>query len=88
MVGKDQGALGAPSLSADASAQAPMARPVQGAPGHKASPRSSSRQRILVVVGWLAVLLAVAGSWQIAATHGLIDPVFTGKPSRKARAKV
>jgi len=84
MAGEDQGTVGAPSISADASAQAPMARPVQGAPGHKASARSSSRQHILVVVGWLAVLVAIAGSWQIAATHGLIDPVFTGMPSRIA----
>jgi NitT/TauT family transport system permease protein len=40
------------------------------------------RDRVLVIAGWLAVLIVVAGAWQFAATHGLIDPVFTGMPTR------
>ena len=28
------------------------------------------------------MLLVVGGSWQLAATHGLVDPVFTGMPTR------
>jgi NitT/TauT family transport system permease protein len=34
------------------------------------------------MAGWLAVLIVVGGAWQFAATHGLIDPVFTGMPTR------
>src|SRR5215831_13764861 len=75
--------LGAPARGADASAPA-MARSLQATPRRRGSARSFARQRFLVIVGWLAVLLAVAGSWQIAATHGVIDPVFTGMPSRIA----
>jgi NitT/TauT family transport system permease protein len=35
-----------------------------------------------VVAGWIGVLLVVGGAWQYAATHQMIDPVFTGTPTK------
>ena len=48
--------------------------------------RSAVRDRALVIAGWVAVLGVVGGAWQFAAVHGLIDPVFTGIPTRIAGA--
>lgn len=59
--------------------------------GRRASMRSqgattarkrSTRALMVVSFGWVAVFVVVSGSWQIAATHGVINPVFTGLPSR------
>jgi NitT/TauT family transport system permease protein len=83
MAGEDRGDLGSRrSVQAEASAQAVAPRSAQSAIGRSASAKSSARERIFVVAGWLAVLLVVGGSWQLAATHGLVDPVFTGMPTR------
>jgi NitT/TauT family transport system permease protein len=83
MAGEDRGDLGSRrSVQAEASAQAAAPRSAQSAIGRSASAKSSARERIFVVAGWLAVLLVVGGSWQLAATHGLVDPVFTGMPTR------
>jgi NitT/TauT family transport system permease protein len=43
---------------------------------------SSSRKRILVICGWIGVAVVVGGGWQYGGTHGLINPVFTGLPTR------
>ena len=55
---------------------------VPGQRTHAAFVRSRIRDRVLVVAGWIAVLVVVGGVWQFAALHGLIDPVFTGIPTR------
>jgi NitT/TauT family transport system permease protein len=54
--------------------------------GHMAFARSGIRDRALVVAGWVAVLGVVGGVWQFAAVRGLVDPVFTGIPTRIASA--
>ncbi|HVO88398.1 MAG TPA: ABC transporter permease [Casimicrobiaceae bacterium] len=41
-----------------------------------------SRDNVLVVLGWISVFVGVSAAWQFAATHGIINPVFTGLPSR------
>jgi NitT/TauT family transport system permease protein len=83
MAGEDRGDLGSrQSIRAGAPAQAAASRSAHSAIGRSASAKSSARERIFVVAGWLAVLLVFGGSWQIAATHGLVDPVFTGMPTR------
>jgi NitT/TauT family transport system permease protein len=83
MAGEDRGDLGSRrSIRAGAPAQAAASRSAQSASGRSASAKSSARERIFVVAGWLAVLLVFGGSWQLAATHGLVDPVFTGMPTR------
>jgi ABC-type anion transport system duplicated permease subunit len=83
MAGEDRGDLGSRrSIRAGAPAQAAVSRSAQSASGRSASAKSSAREHIFVVAGWLAVLLVFGGSWQIAATHGLVDPVFTGMPTR------
>jgi NitT/TauT family transport system permease protein len=43
---------------------------------------SSSRKLLLVMTGWVALFVGVAGAWQLAAVHGVINPVFTGMPTR------
>ena len=43
---------------------------------------SSRKKRALVIGGWLGVAAVVGGTWQYGATHGMINPVFTGLPSR------
>jgi NitT/TauT family transport system permease protein len=55
--------------------------PENGQPGTVAE-RSSSRKRILVICGWIGVVVVVGGGWQYGGTHGLINPVFTGLPTR------
>jgi NitT/TauT family transport system permease protein len=35
-----------------------------------------------VILGWIGVFVVVAGAWQAAAVQGLMNPVFTGMPSR------
>jgi NitT/TauT family transport system permease protein len=47
-----------------------------------ATEASSLRKRVLVICGWIGVALVVGGSWQYGATHGMINPVFTGLPTR------
>jgi NitT/TauT family transport system permease protein len=37
---------------------------------------------MLVITGWVGVFVVVAGAWQLAAVHGVINPVFTGMPTR------
>jgi ABC-type nitrate/sulfonate/bicarbonate transport system permease component len=44
--------------------------------------RLLSRDGLLVIAGWIGVFVGVSGIWQLAATHGLVDPVFTGLPTR------
>jgi NitT/TauT family transport system permease protein len=61
-------------------------RHVLGQRSRRAFVRSAVRDRALVIAGWLAVLGVVGGAWQFAAVHGLIDPVFTGIPTRIAGA--
>lgn len=41
-----------------------------------------------VVLGWIGVLVVVGGTWQYAAMHRLVDPVFTGVPSEILKAFV
>lgn len=41
-----------------------------------------SRDGLLVMAGWIGVFVVVSGVWQLAAIHGLVNPVFTGLPSR------
>jgi NitT/TauT family transport system permease protein len=83
MAGEDRGDLGPrQSIREQAPAQAAAPRSAHSALGRSASAKSSARERIFVVAGWLAVLLVVGGAWQLAATHGLVDPVFTGMPTR------
>jgi hypothetical protein len=83
MAGEDRGDLGPRrSIREGAPAQAVAPRSAHSAIGRSNSEKSSARERIFVVAGWLAVLLVVGGSWQLAATHGLVDPVFTGMPTR------
>jgi NitT/TauT family transport system permease protein len=43
---------------------------------------SGARKRVLVICGWIGVIVVVGGGWQFAGTHGLINPVFTGLPTR------
>jgi NitT/TauT family transport system permease protein len=43
---------------------------------------SALRKRMLVICGWIGVVVVVGGGWQYAATHGLMNPVFTGLPTR------
>ena len=59
----------------------------QGEPA-TAPPASSARKRVLVICGWIGVIVVVGGGWQYAGTHGLINPVFTGLPTRIAAAFV
>jgi NitT/TauT family transport system permease protein len=83
MAGEDRGDVGPRrSIREGAPAQAAAPRSAHSAIGRSASAKSSARERIFVVAGWLAVLLVVGGAWQLAATHGLVDPVFTGMPTR------
>ena len=83
MAGEDRGDLGSRrSIRLEAPAQPTGTRLAHNAIGRSASAKSSARERIFVVAGWLAVLLVVGGSWQLAATNGLVDPVFTGMPTR------
>ena len=35
-----------------------------------------------MICGWIGVIVVVGGGWQFAGTHGLINPVFTGLPTR------
>ncbi len=35
-----------------------------------------------VLIGWIGVFVVVGGAWQFAATHGIMNPVFTGMPTR------
>jgi NitT/TauT family transport system permease protein len=51
-------------------------------PGRRPARDRALRDRALVAAGWLGVLLVVGGSWQYAASRRLIDPVFTGMPTR------
>jgi NitT/TauT family transport system permease protein len=57
-------------------------RKTPGERSRTAPAKSHTRDRVLVMAGWLAVLIVVGGAWQFAATYGLIDPVFTGMPTR------
>ncbi len=41
-----------------------------------------TRDRLLVMLGWVGVLLVVGGGWQFAVVNGLIDPIFTGTPTK------
>jgi NitT/TauT family transport system permease protein len=47
-----------------------------------AAAHASSRRLMLVITGWVGVFVVVAGAWQLAAVHGVINPVFTGMPTR------
>lgn len=44
--------------------------------------RVFSRTGLLVLLGWIGVFVVVGGSWQFAAMHGIMNPVFTGMPTR------
>jgi NitT/TauT family transport system permease protein len=70
------------STRADAPVGATETRLPRSALGRPAFAKSANRDRMFVIAGWLAVLIVVGGSWQFAATHDLIDPVFTGMPTR------
>ncbi|HJU23376.1 MAG TPA: ABC transporter permease [Casimicrobiaceae bacterium] len=77
--------------------EASIARPVANAGNQRrtsttvaagrTSARSSAaalslRRLLLVIAGWIGVFVVVAGAWQLAAMHGVINPVFTGMPTR------
>ena len=63
-----------------AGSAAPAARPVPVR--NAAAAHASSRRLMLVIAGWVGVFVVVAGAWQLAAVHGVINPVFTGMPTR------
>jgi ABC-type nitrate/sulfonate/bicarbonate transport system permease component len=44
--------------------------------------RMFTREGLFVIAGWIGVLVVVCGAWQYAASRGLINPVFTGMPTR------
>jgi NitT/TauT family transport system permease protein len=58
---------------------APAGESEQPADRREKSPR---RKRFLVICGWIGVAVVVGGAWQFGAMHGLINPIFTGMPSR------
>ena len=70
--------------SADAGRAAAAPAPAPGLAGRKAAATSSSRKLLLVMTGWGGVFVVVAGAWQLAAMRGIINPVFTGMPTRIA----
>jgi len=51
-------------------------------PSVAATPRRRSHASLLVFLGWVGVFVMVSGAWQIAALHGILNPVFTGLPTR------
>jgi NitT/TauT family transport system permease protein len=72
-----------PAAIANAARRASNLAPAgRRAPVRSAAKRASSRNLLLVMIGWVAVFVGIAGAWQLAAMHGVINPVFTGMPTR------
>jgi NitT/TauT family transport system permease protein len=70
------------AIANDARRASNLAPAGRRAPARSAAKHASSRNLLLVMIGWVAVFVGIAGAWQLAAMHGVINPVFTGMPTR------
>jgi NitT/TauT family transport system permease protein len=71
------------AASANAPPAVPALDPLADGGASVGTPEASAlRKRILVIVGWFGVALVVGGAWQLGAMQGIVNPVFTGLPTR------
>lgn len=71
----------APSAAGEAALLAESQAAGSSQPGSRVE-ASPLRKQVLVICGWIGVIVVVGGVWEYGATHGLINPIFTGLPTR------